>query len=239
MKLQDVTVREKIVASQKGAGMPKSQKTMSEQEGEISVSMVKFTMKGSDASLQKGLDTIKAAFVQAGFGVVQEVKPQLRGASAPRLPVANGQEAETELVEEVPQDADIEDASPAASPAPKKQAAPRKPKNFKIMKELKFDDSAPTLEAFIDEKKPSSHLDRYLCIAYWFKHTVGVEDLTTEHFFTAYMHYDWSLPGSAATPIADLRHQKRQLFVAGATPGTWTINNAGERRVRELGKAEA
>jgi hypothetical protein len=219
--------------------MAKPPKNTSEQEGEISVSMVKFTMKGSDASLQKGLDTIKAAFLQAGFGIVQEAKPQLRGPSAPRLAAANGEEAEPEVVEEVPQDSDVEDATPAAAPAPKKQAAPRKPKNFKIMKELKFDDSTPTLEAFINERKPSSNLDRYLCIAYWFKHTVGVEDLTTEHFFTAYMHYDWSLPGNAATPIADLRHQKRQLFVAGGTPGTCTINNAGERRVREMGKADA
>lgn len=219
--------------------MAKPPKNTSEQEGEISVSMIKFTMKGSDASLQKGLDTIKAAFVQAGFGIIQEAKPQLRGSSAPRLPAANNEEAETELVEEVSQDSAVEDTTPAAAPVTKKQAAPKKPKNFKIMKELKFDDYTPTLEAFINDKKPSSHLDRYLCIAYWFKHTVEVEDLTTEHFFTAYMHYDWSLPGNAATPIADLRHQKRQLFVSGATPGTWTINNAGERRVREMGKADA
>jgi hypothetical protein len=219
--------------------MAKPSKNTSEQEGEISVSMVRFTMKGSDTSLQKGLDAIKAAFFQAGFGVVQEAKPQLRGTSSPRLATANGEEAEPELVEEVPQVSDLEDAAPAA-PAPKKQTIPKKPKNFKIMKELRFDDSDPTLETFINEKKPSSHLDRYLCIAYWFKHTVGVEDLTTEHFFTAYMHYDWSLPSNAATPIADLRHQKRQLFVAGArgTPGTCTINNAGERRVREMGKAD-
>lgn len=219
--------------------MAKPAKNTSEQEGEISVSMVKFTMKGSDTSLQKGLDTIKAAFVQAGFAVLQEAKPQLRGPSAPRLPAVNGEETETELVEEVSQDSDVEDATPAAVSAPKKQVAPKKPRNFKIMKELKFDHSTPTLETFVNEKKPPSHLDRYLCIAYWFKHTAGVEELITEHFFTAYMHYNWSLPGNAATPIADLRHQKRQLFVAGATPGTWTINNAGERRVRELGKADA
>ncbi|MDR8102758.1 hypothetical protein KPB04_13560 [Burkholderia cenocepacia] len=219
--------------------MSKPSKNTSEQEGEISVSMVRFTMKGSDASLQKGLDAIKAALFQAGFGIVQEAKPQLRGSSAPRLAAANGEEAEPELVGDVPHESEVEDATLAAAPAPKKQGAPKKPKNFKIMRELKFDDSIPTLEAFINEKKPSSHLERYLCIAYWFKHTVGVEDLTTEHFFTAYMHYDWSLPGNAATPIADLRHQKRQLFIAGATLGTCTINNAGERRVREMGKVDA
>lgn len=217
--------------------MAKTTKQAPEQEGEISVSMVKFTMKGSDASLQKGLDTIKAAFVQAGFGVVPEPKQQLRG-PAPRLPPANGEEPETEFVEEIQQDLP-EDATPAAAPASKKSSAPKKPPNFKIMKELNFDDVTPTLADFVAEKKPKTHLDRYLCIAYWFKHEKQVEDLTTEHFFTAYMHYRWSLPANAATPIADLRHAKRQLFVAGKETGYSTIANSGERQVMEMGKAEA
>ena len=217
--------------------MAKTPKQTPEQEGEISVSMVKFTMRGSDASLQKGLDTIKAAFVQAGFGVIQEAKSQLRGPSQPRLPVTNDEEPETELIEELHEESDAEVATPATAPAPKKPATPKKPPNFKIVKELTFDDVMPTLADFAAEKKPKSHLDRYLCIAYWFKHNKNLEDLTTEHFFTAYMHYRWSLPANAATPIADLRHTKRQLFVAGKTPGTSTIANSGERQVVEMGKA--
>lgn len=200
--------------------------------------MVKFTMRGSDASLQKGLDTIKAAFVQAGFAVVPEIKPQLRGPIHTRLPAANGEDAEPEVVEEVQDDTAMEDATPSAPPEPRKAPAPKKPPNYKIMKELKFDDVTPTLADFVAEKKPKSHLDRYLCVAYWFKHSKGVDDLTTEHFFTAYMHYRWSLPADALTPIRDLRHNKRQLFVAGSTLATSTIANSGERQVMEMGKVE-
>lgn len=218
--------------------MTRTPKQAPDQEGEVSVSIVKFTMKGSDASLQKGLDTIKAAFVQAGFAVVPETKPQLRAPSHARLPAPNGQDAETELVEEVQDETEVENATPAAPPAARKTST-RKPPNFKIIKELTFDDVSPTLADFVAEKKPKTHLDRYLCIAYWFKHSKGVEDLTTEHFFTAYMHYRCALPTNAATPIGDLRHLKRQLFVAGKTPGTSTIANSGERQVMEMGKADA
>jgi hypothetical protein len=216
--------------------MAKTPKT-SEQEGEISVSMIKFTMKGSDASLQKGLDSIKAAFVQAGFAVVPEVR-QLRSNSS-RQPQSDGDELEAEVPEDMQEVGEVDDVV-AAPPSPsRRSSSPKRPPNFKIMKELKFDDVSPSLTEFVGEKKPESHLDRYLCIAYWFKHIKGVEDLTTEHFFTAYMNYKWPLPASAATPVADLRHQKRQLFVAGSSPATSTISNTGERRVMELGKAEA
>lgn len=217
----------------------KPQKPAADQEGEISVSIVQFKMKGSDTSLQKGLETIKAAFVQAGFTppLVHESR-QLRSAPARQLN-GNAQDAEPEAVEEA-QAADspeVEDAIEVTAPAASRRpSAPRKAPNFKVIKDLKFDDVKPTLAEFVAEKKPGSTLDKYLCIAYWFKHHKGVENLTTEHFFTAFMTYQWTLPAHAATPINDLRHQKRQWMAVGE-PGTSTITNAGERRVMEMGKA--
>ncbi|ODA00237.1 hypothetical protein A7P25_02030 [Achromobacter xylosoxidans] len=211
-----------------------AKKPAAEQEGEISISMVKFTMKGSDASLQKGLDTIKAAFAQAGFAISSDARPLRRPANS-QLPLVNGEDIELE-VDEIDDAPELEDTAPA-TPAPRRPSTPRKPPNFKIIKELKFDDVVPTLSDFVDEKKPENHLDRYLCIAYWFKHHKDLEDLTTQHFFTAYMHYRWPLPASADTPVRDLRHRKRQHFLAGDTQGTTTISNSGERIVLEMGKA--
>jgi len=218
--------------------MAKTPKQTFDQEGEISVSMVKFTMKGSDASLQKGLDTIKAAFLQAGFAVVPETRSQLRAPSHSRLSATDSQDAETELVEEVQDELEVQDALPT-EPLTSRKSSTRKPPNFKIMRELTFDDVSPTLGDFVNERMPKTHLDRYLCIAYWFKHSKSAEDLTPEHFFTAYMHYRWALPANAATPIGDLRHLKRQLFVGGKAPGTSTIANSGERQVLGMGKADA
>lgn len=220
--------------------MARTPKTTPEQDGEISFTMVKFTMRGSDTSMQKGMDAIKSAFVQAGFiPALPDMRARPNGV---RQIAATGSEQEVadEVVDPadpVDQESGVAEAAPIL--APKRTATAKKPPNFKIMKDLKFDDVQPTLEAFVAEKKPKTHLDRYLCIAYWFKHYKDLEDLTTEHFFTAYMHYRWTLPANAATPINDLRHAKRQLFVAGKTTGTSTIANSGERQVGEMGKAEA
>jgi hypothetical protein len=217
--------------------MAKGTKSFQEPEGEISVSLVKFTMKGSDASLQKGLDTIKAAFVQAGFAVVPEVR-HLRSPQPRQLNGAERDDVEDNEVDEVEDASDVTEVAVAAAPAPRRPPVAKKPPNFKILKELKFDGVKPTLAEFVAEKKPDGHLDRYLCIAYWFKHFKEVEDLTVEHFFTAYMNYQWPLPTNAAGPMRDLRHQRRQLLIAGAAPATSTISNTGESRVVTMGKAE-
>lgn len=219
--------------------MAKTAKPAAEQDGEISVSMIKFTMKGSDASLQKGLDTIKAAFAAQGFAVVPEAKQLRTPAHARHLPSVGPSEDIEVDADEVEDATELEDEIPAPAPAPRKPSTPRKPPNFKIIRDLKFDDVSPTLAEFVADKKPDTHLDRYLCIAHWFKHHKNVEDLTVEHFFTAYMHYSWTLPTNAATPVGDLRHQKRQWFLAGSVQGTSTIANSGERRVMEMGKGEA
>jgi len=217
--------------------MPKAPRTTPEQDGEISFTMVKFTMKGSDTSMQKGMDAIKSAFVQAGFiPTLPDTRGRPNGAKQFLAAASDPEPEEADKLAD-PVETEAEIAEVPAAPGPKRPAAPRKAPNFKVIKDLKFDDVSPSLSEFVDEKDPQSTLDRYLCIAYWFKHTKGVEDLTTEHFFSAYMTYRWPMPANAATPIADLRHQKRQLMVSGAAPGTYTINNPGERRVAEMGKA--
>ena len=219
--------------------MAKTAKPAIEEEGEISFSMIKFTMKGSDASLQKGIDTIKAAFAAQGFAAVPEARQIRTPSPARQLPSAEADESVEVDAHEVEDATELEDDGPAVAPAPRKASTQRKPPNFKIIRDLKFDDVSPTLAEFVADKKPDTHLDRYLCIAHWFKHHKDSEDLTVEHFFTAYMHYSWTLPTNEATPVRDLRHQKRQWFLAGSVQGTSTIANSGERRVMEMGKGEA
>ena len=217
--------------------MAKTQKSAPEQEGEISVSIVKFTMKGSDASLQKGLDTIKAAFAQAGFGVVPEQRQFRHDGARPALAAA--EDADVDSVDEVQDEDDVKDAAPAPAPAPRRAAGSRKQPNYKVLPEIQIDDVSPTLKEFVLERHAESDLKRYLVIAYWFKHTKKIEDLTTEHWFTAYKLLGWTPPANPAQPVADLRHQRRQNLSSGATKGTWTINNVGEKIVMGLSKAPA
>lgn len=155
--------------------MPRTPKTTPEQDGEISFTMVKFTMKGSDTSMQKGMDAIKSAFVQAGF-IPALPDSRVRPSGVKQLQVA-ASDAEPEVGDEVADavETDSETAEVAPAPASKRPATPRKAPNFKVIKDLKFDDVSPTLSEFVAEKDPQTTLDRYLCIAYWFKHTDVVQ----------------------------------------------------------------
>lgn len=215
--------------------MARTKSSDSDQEGEISVSMVKFTMKGSDASLQKGLDTIKAAFAQAGFAVVPESR-QIRhvGPKAAPPPV---DEPEREAIDSPPDETDIEDATAAESPPAKRSSTPKKQPNYRILPEIQIDDVSPTLKEFVAERHGETVMNRYLVIAYWFKHSKGIDDLTVEHWFTAYKLLGWTPPKDPAQAIADLRHNRRQFLSAGKTKGTSTINNVGENIVLGLSRA--
>jgi len=196
--------------------------------------MVKFTMRGSDVSLQKGLDTIKAALAQAGFAAIA---PETRATrpSAPQLTSAPDRE-DSENVEELVDEA-TEAEVVSATPSTRRASPARKPANYKIMKELTFTDVEPTLADFCSDKEPSTDLDKYRCIAFWFKHHKDTPDLTVPHFFTAYLFLGWKTPPNPGQPVNDLR--RKQHFSQGETHGTSSINNVGERLVHELKKAGA
>ena len=207
-----------------------------EQEGEISVTMFKLTVKGSDASLQKGLDTIKAAMAQAGFVSAPPEPRQLRSNTG------NGQaiitRASDEEVDEEVVDVEANEESPAPTRVRKSHQV-RRVTNYKVLPELNFEDVSPTLPEFVAEKDPQSDWDKYKCIAYWFKHHKGTPEITVEHFYTAYLFLGWKTPPNPYQPIADMRKPKRQWFSNGEERGMVTINNVGERQVRELKKDAA
>lgn len=215
--------------------MAKPLKDVPEQEGEISVSMVKFTMKGSDATLQKGLDTIKAAFAQAGFvGVTERRLPSQSSIKQDPTPVES---VDAEFVDEARDAADIEDVTLVAPPVQKKSAILKKQPNYRVLSEIYIDDVSPALAEFVLERHADTELGRYLVIAYWFKHIKKLEDLTVEHWFTAYKLLGWTPPKDPGQPVADLRSKRRQHLSAGKEKGTSTINNVGESIVMGLSKA--
>jgi hypothetical protein len=206
-----------------------------DQDGEISVTMFKLTVKGSDTSLQKGLDTIKAAMVQAGFVAAVPEARQLRsngGAAPPVFPVAAEDDRDGEVV-----DVETNEEETASSTPSRKSSTPRKAPNYQVLQELTFEDASPTLPEFVGQKDPQTDWDKYKCIAYWFKHYKATPDLTVEHFYTAYLFLDWKTPPNPYQPTKDLR--KKKSFSIGQDRGTVTINNVGERQVRELKKDAA
>lgn len=216
--------------------MPRQPPKMPDQEGAITFTMVKFEMKGSDTSLQKGVDTIKAALVQSGFIQVPEQR-QLRGPMQARSPT-NGQDTgETETVDEenlTDVEEEVADAAPATVPRPSTPRARPKAKNYTAVDDPGFSSVTPTFKDFATEKNPTTDSKKFCVIAYWFKNHLKKPNVSPELFYTAFREMKWAVPTDIAATVRELRSARDQRLTKGNEPNTSIISHLGENAVDEL-----
>ena len=190
-----------------------------EKVGRVKIRLVEFEVEGSDQSIQESLKSIAAALN--------------RGASpsaARPMYIGSGNQSEEEFDEELEEGEEegvIESTSTRVPRTPRKAPTPN-------ILEINFTDVSPTLKEFVAQTTPKQVLQKYLVVAYWYKHTRGITDLAQDHFFTAFRHLQWTVPKDPSGPIRDLRHKRRTQMGAGSTPGTSTINHIGENIVLEM-----
>ena len=191
-----------------------------ERAGRVKIRLVEFEVEGNDQSIQESLRSIAAALNRGTSQSAVKTKY-----------LASAGDGEDEIVDEDPiEDADddvIQSTSTRVASAPKRIPTPS-------ILDINFSDVSPTLKDFVADKGPKAVLHKYLVVAYWFKHTRGISDLTHDHFFTAFRHLQWTVPKDPQQPIRDLRHKRRTLMGGGSTPGTSTINHIGENIVLEM-----
>lgn len=205
----------------KGRGNP-------EGTGKIKFRFVEFEMDGTDSSLEEGLKSIAAALNR---GMNPAIGTKLLRHNGPEQAIARPDEEEA-VVEE-PND----EEEPATPSAPRKTAALRKVAPRKILDNFKLDDVKPTLKDFATTKNPNSDLKKYLVIAFWAKTYKNLEELTPDHFFTAYRALGWSTPKDPVQPIRDLVNPRNGRFSSGTAPGNGKINHIGEQVVIDMGGA--
>lgn len=215
--------------------MAKQNKTP-DQDGEVTFQFFKISIKGSDTSVQKGLDTIAATLVQAGMVQLPPTR-QLRNAPPKHIALENDGTPEDESEDAPDAEPETEEASSAAqaSKKPKEKWQP----NYKMLNEINPDDVSPTLSEFMVQHPPGNTYEKYLAIAYWYKHVREIEDISVAHFFTAYKLLKWVPLADPSQPVRDLRAKGKQWLTAGSTRGTTTIKNLGEGMVLKFGKAAA
>jgi hypothetical protein len=208
------------------------QKSANEQSGKVKIRVIEFEVEGNDTTLQESLKGITAA-LNRGLAAASS-PPRLRYVQSPAPLAEDGSDG---IDEEHNESDDMEDTvvSPHSS---KKPTSPRKPRSMKLLTEINFNDATPTLKEFAGIRLPKTDMQRYLVIAYWFKHHNSMPDISPDHFFTAYRHLQWTVPTGPASPIRDLRHKRRTQLSSGASHGTSTINHVGEEIVLAMGKAE-
>jgi hypothetical protein len=199
-----------------------------EGSGKIKFRFVEFEMDGNDSTLEEGLKSIAAALNRGiGPGSVKMIRHN--GADATTKDVPAETPDEMALDEENPEEE-------GEARTPRAPAAPRKISPRRVVESFKLDDVSPTLKEFAAEKEPQSDLKKYLVIAHWAKEYKKMEELTPDHFYTAYKHMSWTSPKDFAQPMRDLINPRVGRFSTGSASGTAKINHLGENAVMEMGK---
>lgn len=196
--------------------------------GKIKFRFVEFEMDGTDSSLEEGLKSIAAALNRS---MNPTIGAKLLRHNGGEQVVPHGGE-EVAATEEP-----NEEEEPAMPSSPRKPAAPRKVTPRKILDDFKLSDVKPTLKDFATTKNPDSDLKKYLVIAFWAKTYMKMEELTPDHFFTAYRGLGWSTPKDPVQPIRDLINPRNGRFSSGSVPGNGKINHIGEQVVIDMGGA--
>jgi hypothetical protein len=209
--------------------MVKSSKNSSLGGARVKVRVIEFEMDGSDESIQESMQTLTAALSRG----VNPVSRQISHATRSQESAASSPDLESSG--EVEEDIDIADAEPRMQ-RERRPSSPRKPPVVKVLDGINFTDVSPTLKEFYEKKNPQSDLAKYLVVAYWYKNTRGIPDLTVDHFHTAFRALKIATPRNPLQPIRDLRAARNGKMAGGETSGTHTIHHLGETFVEELNK---
>ncbi len=217
--------------------MARHTKVDQDQDGEISFTMVKFSMKASDAGLQKGIDAIRSAFAQAGVGLPTETR-QIRANGTKQVVMVSDSQPEAEDAAEAT-DVEATEIVEERAPARKAPTARAKPKvkNYTAIEDPGFGSTHPTLKEFAAQKGPSTDPKKLLVIAYWFKHHLKHPDVTNDAIYTAFRTIGWTVPNIAQI-VRELRASRDQRLVKGSNSNSSEIGLLGENAVDEMGKAE-
>lgn len=195
-----------------------------------------FEMDGSDDSIQDTMKTLAAALTRGGHGAVP-ITRRLKAETPATLANGEAQAEEEHDGEEHAEDAGVDDA--VVKPAKeRKPAAPRKAMPVKVLPGISFTDVDPTLKDFYESKNPGKNITaNYLVVAYWYKNHRGIEELTVDHFHTAFRQVGFPTPRNAIQPIRELRNSRDGRLMGGAAPNSCIIHHLGENYVDAMNKA--
>ena len=188
-----------------------------------------FEMDGSDESIQDTMKTLAAALTRGGQGPIP-VNRRIKADTPASVPGAAESETEDELTDE--DETQVEDVVPKTVVSPKR---PKKVQTYKILDDIRFDETPIKLDQFVSQYNLTSDLKRYLAIALWFKDHLKLVEINVRHWYTAFKYLKWPIPNSPGQPIRDLRAKDR--LSKGVSPGHTFINQIGEKDLQPLLKS--
>lgn len=119
---------------------------------------------------------------------------------------------------------------------PKRRRAPKAPK---FLNDLDLTKTPIQLAGFLQEKNPNGDMDKFAVVAVWFKQHFNTEEVTIDHFYTAYKALGWQakLPDDPNQTLRNLKNNKN-WFDSGSKRGAYRVNWHGESAVNKMGAAK-
>jgi hypothetical protein len=187
-------------------------------------SRIRFVMLEADLA-----DGDLTEITQAISSALKQSSPAQRLIAAPARPDAEGGKNGAGVVDEVEQEAEVEEEVEETPRSAKGKGA--KFSNPKVLPDVDLNSGEMPFETFAQQKgPPAKELQRYLLVAYWFKKYRETPSVTQDHVYTCYKTMEW---GTAARdfvqPLRDLAKAGRGEF----NPPNFTINHVGENIVEK------
>ena len=204
----------------------------------IKFRFVDIEMENVNEAVTEGLRSLANALSRGH--VIAAPSRQLGGtkSASPAAPIAVHEEegegevlAPDEQVDEIIEDDGV-DSEAGSNGKPKKKRAPRAPK---FLSDLDLTTASVKLEDFLQEKGPADMMGKYAAIAFWFKEYFSIDEISSDHIFTAFKHLGWQsqMPDE---PVQAFRNAKslKNWFDKGSK-GAYKINWNGINAVNKMG----
>lgn len=208
--------------------MPKNDKSIGSKPSKMTVML--FQLEGNDETIQEGFRTINNAIEKLVNPVVRVIAAPNGGTAV--LPLGISKSGDAGPVVDVMAEETLDDeVKTTSSKAPKSGLARKLPMPAII--ELELTKGEQPLKEYLEQKKPTSDIRKYLLIAAWLKENLGIDEVGINHIYTCYRAMEWQVPDDVAAPLRSMKRKQYGYFNAGKERGLFAINHIG------LGKASS
>jgi hypothetical protein len=207
--------------------MARSDRHTSTDRGRIKLRFIDLEVDGTPASLEQTIRSLVATLTKDTGA--QKVVPKAIPAT-----LTSGEPVEEPAVEEPEGEAETE---PTTNGNSERRSTPRPIQKPNLLNDLDVISGPVSLKAFYEEKKPVTHWDRYLVIAYWLKTQRSITQINIHHVFTCLRSVgETNILSDVSAPFREMK-SKKSYFSSGSPRGHWVITHIGENVVLEMGKA--
>ena len=154
-----------------------------------------------------------------------ESHPTGKATGSPQTALPLTESEDTEILEDVP----------ATPPASKRQSRDETPRHFpqpQPIDGINWSGNGTSFKDFANNKKPTSHIKRFLVTAAWFREHNSTPTVTIEHLFTAYgmMRWPWVTDKDMTAHFREGMRPTRRWY-AGDGKGNYTVTDLGVNEV--------